>query len=141
MALLDFLKNKKEADKAKELKAEKVSEKKSDDVKAEKKSEKKAVKSIRKSGSFSYTLIKEPHISEKGTLLSGNNKYIFKVQDNSNKSEIKKAIEGVYGVNVLCVNTIRIPHKKRRVGRTQGFKKAYSKAIVTIKQGQKIEIL
>ena len=47
---------------------------------------------------------------------------------------------GVIG-NVLDVNTIKIPHKKRRLGKTQGFKKAFVKAVVQIKEGQKIEIL
>jgi len=55
--------------------------------------------------------------------------------------EIKKSVEGIYGVDVLSVNVIRIPSKKRRLGKTEGFRKAYKKAIVTIKEGQKIEIL
>ena len=58
-----------------------------------------------------------------------------------NKTEVKKSVEGIYGVDVLSVNIIRIPAKKRRLGRTEGFRKAYKKAVVTIKEGQKIEIL
>ena len=68
------------------------------------------------------------------------NKYTFKVYANSNKPEIKKSVEGIYGVNVLDVNIIKAPHKKRRLGKTQGFKKGFIKAVVTIKEGQKIEI-
>ena len=56
-------------------------------------------------------------------------------------AQIKKSIESAYKVNVLSVNIIKIPKKKRRIGRTEGFKKGYSKAIVTIKEGQKIEVL
>lgn len=148
MALLDFLKNKKSAEKAKEGKAK-------EDKKPEKKAEKvlatkpekvettaKAVKSSGKVKHFSYDIVKEPHISEKGTMLAEkNNQYIFKVYDRANKIEIKKAIEGVYGVNVLAVNIIQIPAKKRRMGKVQGLKQGHTKAIVTVKKGQTIEIL
>ena len=58
-----------------------------------------------------------------------------------NKNEIKNAVEGIYKVDVLSVNLIKIPAKKRRLGRTEGFRKAYRKAVVKIKNGQKIEIL
>ena len=74
-------------------------------------------------------------------MLSDSNKYVFKVYPNANKIEIKKAIEGVYGVDVLSVNVIKIPKKKRRLGKVQGFKAGYSKAVVKIRDGQKIEIL
>ena len=93
-----------------------------------------------KSKKFSYEVIKEPHISEKSTYLGDKNKYVFKVYENSNKPEIKKAVEGIYGVDVLLVNVIKIPKKKRRIGKTEGFKKGYTKAIVTIADGQKIEV-
>jgi large subunit ribosomal protein L23 len=92
-------------------------------------------------GGFSYEAIKQPHISEKATYLADSNKYTFEVSPNYNKHEIKSAVEGVYGVKVLSVNIIKIPAKKRRLGKTQGFRKAFKKAIVTIKEGQKIEIL
>ncbi|OGZ67700.1 MAG: 50S ribosomal protein L23 [Candidatus Staskawiczbacteria bacterium RIFCSPHIGHO2_02_FULL_34_9] len=85
--------------------------------------------------------MREPHVSEKGTMLSENNQYVFKVSPRSNKQEIKKSVEGIYGVNVLSVNIIKIPPKKRRLGKTEGFRKKYQKAVVTIKEGQKIEIL
>jgi large subunit ribosomal protein L23 len=146
MALLDFLKQKKEIKKSKDNK----SDKKSVDVKVEKAvkkeekiaSEKSAFKSNKKAGSFSYSVIKEPHISEKASdLAEKQNQYVFEVVNGSNKIEIKKAVEGVYGVRVLSVNIIKIPHKKRRIGKTQGFKKAYTKAIVQLKKGDKIEIL
>lgn len=148
MALLDFLKNKKEKDKAKEKKAAKPvqtgkasvakgTDKELNEVKVVKEP-KTAVSNTE--GSFSYNVIKEPHISEKGTILSEKNVYVFKIYNNTNKPEIKKAVEGIYGVDVLKVNVVTIPHKKRRLGRTEGYKKAYRKAIVTIKEGQKIEI-
>ena len=87
-------------------------------------------------------ILKQPVVSEKMTAL-GNKEghYGFIVDKKANKIEIKKAVEGIYGVNVLDVNIIKIPSKKRRLGRTQGFKKGFVKAIVSIKDGQKIEIL
>ncbi|MEK7080210.1 MAG: 50S ribosomal protein L23, partial [Patescibacteria group bacterium] len=89
----------------------------------------------------SYEIVKEPHISEKATNLAEKNQYVFKVIARSNKTEIKKAVEGIYGVNVLSVNIIKIPSKKRRIGKTQGFKKGHTKAVIKIAEGQKIEIL
>ena len=90
---------------------------------------------------FSYDIVKEPHISEKATNLAKKNKYVFKVYKGSNKLEIKKSVEGIYGVDVLAVNVIKIPAKKRRLGAIEGFKKGHNKAVVTIKEGQKIEII
>lgn len=82
------------------------------------------------------------YISEKATFLSEkNNQYIFKVAKGANKNQIKKAIESLYGVDVLSVRIVKIPPKQRRRGRVIGLKKGYKKAIVSIKKGQKISIL
>ena len=137
MALLDFLKNKKAAEKAK---SEKKPAKVSVAPKVEK-TEKPSQQKNKKTANFSFEAVKEPHISEKSTDLSAKNQYTFKVSPNYNKNEIKKSVEGIYGVDVLSVNIIKIPSKKRRLGKTEGFKKAYKKAVVKIKEGQKIEIL
>lgn len=148
MALFDFLKRKKQIDKAKEKGKTKKPENKTDEVllakedkkeQEEKKQYRGADHSTKKKG-FSYGIIQEPHISEKSTNLGKENKYIFKVYKNANKPEIKKAVEGIYGVDVLSVNVIKIPKKKRRLGRTKGFRKGYTKAVVMVKEGQKIEI-
>jgi len=139
MALFDFLKKKKEIEKAKEIKKVEKKPAKASIIK-EKPTSQKSVKS-KKSTVFSYNVIKEPHISEKATTLSGGNRYVFKVYPNRNKIEIKKAVEGVYGVDVLEVNVIKIPKKKRRLGKIQGFKSGYTKAVVKIRDGQKINIL
>lgn len=146
MALLDFLKNKKDAEKAQ---AGKKAAKKPDKSPAghfdgpATISPKASLggKPVVKNKSFSYEAIKEPHISEKASYLAEKDQYVFEVSPNYNKNEVKKAVEGIYGVDVLSVNVIKIPPKKRRVGRTEGFRKAYKKAVVRIKQGQKIEIL
>ena len=95
----------------------------------------------KKGGSIIYSIVKEPHISEKGSVLAEKGQYVFKVFPRTNKTEIKKAIEGIYRVDVLSVNVLKIPAKKRRLGKISGFKKGYKKAIVKIKPGQKIEIL
>lgn len=86
-------------------------------------------------------LLKEPHISEKATFLSENGKYVFKVYKNANKSEIKKAVSGLYGVAVKEVNIINIKTKVRMLRGRKGEKSGYKKAIVTLEKGHKIEIL
>lgn len=147
MALLDFLKNKEEKEKAKEKKQAVKKTEQSLAVKETKKSEKLAEKvekietaKIGQARNFSYDIIKKPHISEKATNLAEKNKYTFKVYARSNKLEIKKSVEGIYHVDVLDVKIIKSPHKKRRLGKTEGFKKAFTKAVVSVKEGQKIEI-
>jgi len=147
MALLDFLKNKKDAGKSKSKKTEKkvlkVSAVKGEQP-AKEKTEAISVKAAparTKNSKFSYDAIKQPHISEKASYLAEKDQYIFEILPNYNKQEVRKAVEGIYNVDVLSVNIIKIPAKKRRLGRTEGFRKAYKKAVVTIKEGQKIEIL
>jgi len=145
MAILDFLKNKKDAEKAKRTvrKPAKISGAKKEGKKAELKKET-AVKNTNvavKNTKFSYEAIKQPHISEKASFLAEKDQYTFEILPNYNKQEIRKAVEGIYGVNVLSVNIIKIPAKKRRLGKTEGFRKSFKKAVVTIKEGQKIEIL
>ncbi len=86
-------------------------------------------------------LLKFPHITEKATDLAKKNQYVFKIWPGVNKVEVKKAIENLYGVDVLGVKIINIPPKRRRLGRIRGWRKGYKKAIVRLKEGQKIELL
>jgi len=125
-------------------------EKKIEEKKVEEKPEKPEKKEIKpkakkartgKQAIGAYSVLKEPHITEKATFLEKENKYVFKVYPRSNKIEIKKAVEGLYGVSVSEVNIINVSPKKRRLGRTEGWKKGYKKAIVKLKEGQKIELL
>jgi len=88
-----------------------------------------------------YRILKTPQVTEKATDLTKKNQYVFKVWPGANKVEIKKAIEDLYGVDVLDVKIIKVPRKKRRLGRISGWRKGYKKAIVKIKEGQKIEVL
>lgn len=96
------------------------------------------LKEIGKS-SIAPFVLKEPRISEKGTLLGEEGKYIFKVSPQSNKPQIKRAIEDVYKVKVEKVNIIKVPGKKRRMRGIEGFRSGYKKAIVALKKGQKIK--
>jgi len=99
-------------------------------------------KPVRK-GKFkeAYRVLKAPHVTEKATDLTEKNQYIFRVWPKANKDEVKKAVESLYGVEVISVKIIKVPAKKRRLGRIEGFRKSYKKAIVKIKEGQKIEVL
>jgi len=140
MALLDFLKRKKEVEKSK--KPAKKTEKVLVEKKVEPdKSTSRNLPGKTKKYDFSFDAIKQPHISEKASVMAEKDQYIFEVSPNYNKNEIKNAVEGIYNVDVLSVNVIKIPSKKRRLGKTEGFRKAYKKAIVKIKNTQKIEIL
>lgn len=95
----------------------------------------------RKVSRVAYYVLASPHVTEKATGLEKENKYIFKVLPKTNKIEIKKAIEDLYGVDVIGVKVINIPRRQRRIGKQRGWRKGYKKAIVKIKTGQKIEIL
>ena len=88
-----------------------------------------------------YRILKTPHVTEKAVDLAEKNQYVFKVWPRVNKTEIGKAIEDIYGVDVLSVRIIKVPRKQRRLGKVQGWRKGYKKAIVKIKEGQKIEIM
>ena len=88
-----------------------------------------------------YRVLKTPQVTEKATGLVGQNQYVFKVWPRTNKVETKKAIEDLYGVDVISVKIIKVPRKRRRLGRISGWRKGYKKAIVKIKEGQKIEVL
>jgi len=87
------------------------------------------------------TVLSRPQITEKATFLMEKNQYIFQVFKTATKPEVKKAVEEVYGVNVEKVRIINVDRKRKRLGRTTGWKKGYKKAIVTLKKGQEIELI
>lgn len=87
-----------------------------------------------------YKIIRRPLITEKGTTLEEtNNQFVFEVDPNSNKPEIKKAIEKLFKVTVLEVRTQNRIGKKKRLGRTLGRRKAWKKAIVTLKDKDRLD--
>lgn len=101
-------------------------------------SEKKELKRAKLSKDKASSIIKKPLITEKSSFLGAENKYVFAVAKNATKNEIKKAIEGIYNVNVLSVNIIKVPAKSRRLGLVKGAKSGFKKAVVTVKQGENI---
>jgi len=100
-----------------------------------------AVSKPKKISGQAYGVIKRPHVTEKATDLTSQNQYIFEVFEDSNKNQVKKAVEDVYGVDVVSVNIVNIPRKRKRLGRIEGWSGGCKKAIVKIKEGQKIEVL
>ncbi len=88
-----------------------------------------------------YKIIKKPVISEKSTLLTErDNKYVFEVDTHANKIQIKRAIEEVFKVGVTKVRTMRVRGKAKRVRFKVGLTPERKKAIVTLKQGDRIEL-
>jgi large subunit ribosomal protein L23 len=90
-----------------------------------------------------YDLIETASLTEKSSLLSEkHNKYVFRVRPHANKIQIKKAIETLFQKKVLDVNTCNYAGKKKRE-RTQNYgrKVHWKKAIVTLKEGEKIELV
>ena len=83
-------------------------------------------------------LILKPIITEKGTIQMELGKYVFDVLPKATKPDIKAAIESLFDVTVVKVNTLTLPRKKRRVGRFMGYKAQYKRAIVTLKDGDNI---
>jgi large subunit ribosomal protein L23 len=85
-------------------------------------------------------IVKNILITEKGSYMGPQNKYLFVVNRSANKIEIKKAVEEIYKVKVADVNTLMMRGKKRRIRFVEGKKSDWKKAIVTLQQGQRIEI-
>jgi large subunit ribosomal protein L23 len=86
-------------------------------------------------------IIRRPVITEEATEMMEQKKYVFEVDPNANKVEVKKAIEQIFGVKVKKVNTIRVKGKQKRFGRFTGKTAEKKKAIVTLTEDSKaIEI-
>lgn len=140
MAITDIFKKKKRGEEKTELK--KPTEKKSEKKKVvKKKIKKRVVSKKRKTSGNSLRILNSAHVTEKATELVKERCYVFNVSPEANKTEIKRAVEDVYGVNVEAVRTIKVPGRKRRLGRHEGWKSGYKKAIVKLHEGQEIEIL
>lgn len=87
-----------------------------------------------------YAVLIEPWITEKTHSAIAQNKYTFKVKRESDKKQVKMAIEGLYGVAVEKISVVNIAAKKRNFGRHRSLTSAFKKATVTLKQGQSIEL-
>jgi large subunit ribosomal protein L23 len=87
-----------------------------------------------------HKIIRSPSVTEKNTFLrSDHNRYVFKVDRNSNKTEIKRAVENLFNVKVESVNTMIVKGKKKRMGRYSGYRPNWKKAIVKLPEGQTID--
>ncbi len=88
-----------------------------------------------------WSILKERIISEKAFAAQEDGKYVFKVDKNANKPEIKKAGEELFGVQVEKVNIINVKGKRKVFRGIRGRRPSYKKAIVTLKEGQTIKEL
>lgn len=87
-----------------------------------------------------YDIIVRPLITEKSTQLIELNKYTFEVKQGSNKVEVAKAVEELWGVKVVNVNMMNTQRKTRRVGKYEGLRPAVQKAVVTLAEGDKLDV-
>ena len=88
-----------------------------------------------------YQVVIKPLVTERGTMmLSEGNWVTFRVHPDANKIEVREAIQKIFSVSVLQVNTQIVRGKRRRFGKTMGQSKAWKKAMVRLKEGDKIEI-
>ena len=86
-------------------------------------------------------LIQRPYITEKSGMATQSGKYTFLVKDAANKSEVKKIVEAEYKVHVVSVNVVNARPKEKRRGRVIGIRHGFKKAIVTLKKGEKLDII
>ena len=88
------------------------------------------------------TILQQPHVSEKSTLLAeGQNQIVFQVHKSADKREIKRAVELMFEVEVENVTTLNVKGKTKRTGMHMGKRKDWKKAYVTLKDGHDIDFL
>ena len=87
-----------------------------------------------------YDVIVRPLITEKASLLAGDSKYAFEVDRRANKRQIRDAIQMAFNVHVTKVNTMNVHGKQRRMGRGVTQTREWKKAIVTLQDGDTIQI-
>src|SRR3989338_581490 len=80
-------------------------------------------------------------LTEKAAALETQGQYVFRIWPNSNKQQVKQAVENLYKVKVTAVRIVNLPNKKRQLGRTLGTKAGVKKAIVRLALGQSIELI
>ena len=89
-----------------------------------------------------YTVLLEPHISEKVSILGDeSNQYGFKVAKDATKAEIKEAVETLFGVNVTGVTTLNVKGKVKRSWRGVSRRKSWKKAYVRVTEGQELDFM
>jgi len=89
-----------------------------------------------------YDIIRRPLVTEKNTLLATTqNEYAFEVAIDANRSQVKQAIEKLFGVKVVRVNTLVARRTARKLGKLPGKRKLWKKAIVKVKEGDKFDFV
>lgn len=87
-----------------------------------------------------YQVVQAPVITEKATMGSEHNQVTFKVATDANKHEIKAAVEGLFDVKVKAVNTLNVKGKVKRFRGIVGKRAGFKKAVVTLEEGQSIDV-
>lgn len=124
--------------KEKKIKEERRIEEKTALVEGFKKAE---TESLRVKKKFDQSAILAHHLTEKSSAGGAKNKYVFKISSGARKITVKNAIEGRFGVRVESINILNTPGKERKKGGQIGFKPGLKKAMVTLTEGQSIEII
>ena len=89
-----------------------------------------------------HDIIKKPSLTEKsGHIREKGNYYTFRVNNDASKKEIKMAVEAMFKVHVIKVNTITMPGKSKRFGKAMSAAKKFKKAVVKLKKDEKIDIV
>lgn len=86
-----------------------------------------------------YDIVKTLIRTEKGTFLEPGGQYLFEVDTDATKVDIKRAVEEIYNVKVKAVNTAIVSGKRKRVRQELGYTPDWKKAIVTLQEGHKID--
>lgn len=102
------------------------------------KSDTKGKKAVKRANA--YKILLKPVVTEKATVSGIDNKYVFAVNVDSNKIEIAKAIEEVYGVKPTAVNIVAMKGKNKKMGRIAGKRKDWKKAVITLPKGKTIQV-
>ncbi|MCD8139770.1 MAG: 50S ribosomal protein L23 [Planctomycetaceae bacterium] len=89
-----------------------------------------------------YRVVRRPHVSEKTTdLIQNFNTYVFEVDPEATKTDIREAITKIWDVRVESIRIVNVRGKARRMGRITGFSRSWKKAIVKLHEGDGIDVL
>ena len=89
-----------------------------------------------------YRVVRKPHVSEKTTeLIQNHNTYVFEVDPEATKTDIREAISRIWNVKVKSIRIVNVRGKARRMGRISGYSRSWKKAIVKLAEGDGIDVL
>lgn len=100
----------------------------------------KKVKNEKQLSLLATRVLIRPRITEKAYAVNSLDQYVFQVISTATKTEVKRAVEEAYGVSVVAVNMVRLPGKRKNVGRIVGRRSAVKKALVRLKKGESIQL-